>query len=263
MPLERVEGRSVLTVEGIPEQEKDAYVRGFAEAGAVQCGFCTPGMVLAAKALLDRKPDPTPQEVRAGLRRNLCRCTGYAKIVDGVLRAGRYRRGAASAQPPREPAAGAPAAGGLGSRMTRVDAVVKARGEAMYVDDFVEPGMLFGAALGLPTPARSCSPSMSLPRARSAGVVRGRHLEGHPRLPVHRQRCCRTGPPSSPWERRRATSGMRSRSSPPSPPPAPAKPSALIRAEYEVLAPVGLPRPRWLLARPLIHPGGTCSPGSF
>jgi aerobic-type carbon monoxide dehydrogenase small subunit (CoxS/CutS family) len=92
IPLERIAGRSVVTVEGIPPSEIEAYVRAFSEAGAVQCGFCTPGMVLAAKALLDRNPDPSPAEVRAALRRNLCRCTGYAKIVAGVLGAARERR---------------------------------------------------------------------------------------------------------------------------------------------------------------------------
>ena len=75
LPIERVEGKTVLTVEGIPENEMALYVRAFADAGAVQCGFCTPGMVLAAKVILDRAPDPTPSDVRAGVRRNLCRCT--------------------------------------------------------------------------------------------------------------------------------------------------------------------------------------------
>ena len=82
VPLERMSGRSVVTVEGIEPGEMEIYTNAFADAGAVQCGFCTPGMVLAAKALLDRNADPAESEVRAGLRRNLCRCTGYAKIVD-------------------------------------------------------------------------------------------------------------------------------------------------------------------------------------
>ncbi len=127
LPIERVEGRTVLTVEGISEPEMQLYVRAFAEAGAVQCGFCTPGMVLAAKVLLDRTPDPTHAEVRAGLRRNLCRCTGYAKIVDAVLLAAalQARRG------PRHDAAGAaPRFRCVGARLPRVDAEPKVRGMA-------------------------------------------------------------------------------------------------------------------------------------
>jgi aerobic carbon-monoxide dehydrogenase small subunit len=78
-------GRDVLTIEGLssggvlhPVQE------AFVSQGAIQCGFCTPGMVMTTKALLDRNPDPTREEILAGLRGNLCRCTGYVKIVEAV-----------------------------------------------------------------------------------------------------------------------------------------------------------------------------------
>ncbi len=164
IPLERIAGKSIVTVEGIPEPEMDAYVRGFSEAGAVQCGFCTPGMVLAAKALLDSNPDPGPAEVRAALRRNLCRCTGYAKIVEGVLLAARYRRGVPEGE-------ASPSRAGIGTRLRRVDAALKARGEAKYVDDLSEPGMLFGAVLRTPHPrARLLSIDVSAARAL-AGVA--------------------------------------------------------------------------------------------
>ncbi len=156
-PIERVEGKTVLTVEGIPEKEMALYVRAFAEAGAVQCGFCTPGMVLAAKVLLDRTADPTPSEARAGLRRNLCRCTGYAKIVDAVILAARYRRGEASPSMKTF---------GVGARMPRVEAESKIRGTARFVDDLAEPGMLFGAVLRSPHPrARLLSLDVSAARA--------------------------------------------------------------------------------------------------
>ena len=81
---DRMEGRSVLTVEGLSEFEKEAYAYGFGEAGAVQCGFCIPGMVMAAKGLLDQNPDPAGEEIRHALRTNICRCTGYVKIIEGV-----------------------------------------------------------------------------------------------------------------------------------------------------------------------------------
>jgi aerobic-type carbon monoxide dehydrogenase small subunit (CoxS/CutS family) len=90
----QVEGRSLETVEalGTPE-EPHALQQAFVEHGAVQCGFCTPGMLLSAKALLDENPAPTAEDVRAALDGNLCRCTGYVKIIAAVLdAAGRLRQ---------------------------------------------------------------------------------------------------------------------------------------------------------------------------
>ena len=80
------EGRDVLTVEGLADGERlHPLQRAFLEHGAVQCGFCTPGMLLTAKALLDENPSPTPDDVIRYLRGSLCRCTGYRKIVEAVL----------------------------------------------------------------------------------------------------------------------------------------------------------------------------------
>ena len=81
----QAEGREVLTVEGIAEVEELHPVQeAFVEAGAVQCGFCTPGFVVATHDLLRRKPEPTDAEIREALAGNLCRCTGYEKILDAV-----------------------------------------------------------------------------------------------------------------------------------------------------------------------------------
>jgi carbon-monoxide dehydrogenase small subunit len=81
----QLEGRRVITIEGLSSGGKLHPVQeAFVEQGAVQCGFCTPGMVLAAVDLLQRNPEPTRQEIREGLSGNLCRCTGYQKIVDAV-----------------------------------------------------------------------------------------------------------------------------------------------------------------------------------
>ena len=82
--LARVDGKTVLTVEGLSEREKQVYTWAFAEAGAVQCGFCTPGMVISAKALLDKDPEPSPARIKEALRGNICRCTGYQNIVNAV-----------------------------------------------------------------------------------------------------------------------------------------------------------------------------------
>ncbi|MBF6133156.1 (2Fe-2S)-binding protein [Nocardia otitidiscaviarum] len=91
----QVEGRSVRTVEGLADGgELDPVQRAFIRAGAVQCGFCTPGLVVAAHELIERHPDPTDAEIREALAGNLCRCTGYAKILDAVRLAAQQRAAA-------------------------------------------------------------------------------------------------------------------------------------------------------------------------
>ncbi len=89
----QVEGKEVLTIEGLRANgELHPIQRAFVETAAVQCGFCTPGFIMAAYALLKQNPDPTPEEVRAWLSGNLCRCTGYQQIVEAVLLAAKYMR---------------------------------------------------------------------------------------------------------------------------------------------------------------------------
>ena len=86
----QAEGREVVTVEGISSgDELHPVQEAFVEAGAVQCGFCTPGFIVATHDLLRRKPDPTDPEIREALAGNLCRCTGYEKILDAVRLAAR------------------------------------------------------------------------------------------------------------------------------------------------------------------------------
>lgn len=81
----KAEGRNVLTIEGLGQAPSLHPIQtAFLEHGAVQCGFCTPGMVLSAKALLDRNPQPTDAEIREAIAGNLCRCTGYVKIVEAI-----------------------------------------------------------------------------------------------------------------------------------------------------------------------------------
>jgi carbon-monoxide dehydrogenase small subunit len=83
----RVAGRAVVTIEGVGGEAPDALQAAFAAHGAAQCGFCTPGMILSARALLAANARPSAQEVREALAGNLCRCTGYVKIVEAVLAA--------------------------------------------------------------------------------------------------------------------------------------------------------------------------------
>ena len=81
----QAQGRDVVTVEGLADGERlDPVQEAFVETGAVQCGFCTPGLIVAATDLLDRVPDPSDAEIREALAGNLCRCTGYEKILDAV-----------------------------------------------------------------------------------------------------------------------------------------------------------------------------------
>jgi carbon-monoxide dehydrogenase small subunit len=84
------EGHEILTVEGLSDEGKlHPLQQAFVEHGSVQCGFCSPGMILSAKALLDKNPSPGPAEIREALSGNLCRCTGYQKIVDAVESVGK------------------------------------------------------------------------------------------------------------------------------------------------------------------------------
>ena len=83
-PTDKLEGKTILTVEGLSDWEKAVYTYAFGKAGAVQCGFCIPGMVMATYVLLSKNPDPTEEEIRVGISGNICRCTGYDLIVECI-----------------------------------------------------------------------------------------------------------------------------------------------------------------------------------
>ncbi len=160
----KMEGRSVVTCEGLTEREKDVYAYAFTHCGAVQCGFCTPGMVMSAKGLIDASPDPSREEVRFALRNNICRCTGYKKIEDAVLLAARiFREGEAV---PHEDFSGR-----VGENLPRVDAPAKALGVAEYTDDIHLPGMLHGGAVRSEYP-RAIVKSIDTAEARALPGVR-------------------------------------------------------------------------------------------
>ena len=139
--ISRMVGKEIITCEGLSPREKEVYGYAFASCGAVQCGFCTPGMVICAKALIDKNPNPTRQEVKEALKNNICRCTGYVKIEDAVLRAAQMIR-EEEAVPQQDDNAGM-----VGQSILRVDAEGKALGVAEYVDDMVLPDMLYGGAV--------------------------------------------------------------------------------------------------------------------
>ena len=137
---ERLDGKSILTVEGLSDFEKAVYTYAFGEAGAVQCGFCIPGMVLCAKSLLDKSPDPTDEQIRFAIRNNYCRCTGYIKIIDAIRLAGRILRDGKIPLPSETDWK-------LGSRVHRVDVEEKVLGYGKYPDDFYVDGMCYGGAV--------------------------------------------------------------------------------------------------------------------
>ena len=88
-PVFEIEGKSVTTIEGISAKDGTLHPlqTAFIENNGVQCGFCTSGMIMSAKSLLDQNPDPTEDEIRTGISGNLCRCTGYVQIVESIIKA--------------------------------------------------------------------------------------------------------------------------------------------------------------------------------
>jgi aldehyde oxidoreductase len=138
--VSRFEGKKIVTVEGLSERERAVYEFAFGEAGAVQCGFCIPGMVLCAKALLDTNPDPARDDVKKAIRGNICRCTGYKKIEEAILLAAKYfRENLPVPEPPEQL--------GLNQRFIRSDAASKVNGTGVFADDMVLPGMLYAKAV--------------------------------------------------------------------------------------------------------------------
>lgn len=138
--ISKMEGKSIVTVEGLSEREKEVYAYAFATAGAVQCGFCIPGMVMSAKGLIDVNPDPTRLEVIAAIRNNICRCTGYKKIIDGILLSARIFR-------ENLPVADNSGIALVGDAIQRIDAREKVLGTGEYPDDIYLDGMIYGSAV--------------------------------------------------------------------------------------------------------------------
>ncbi|MDO4267973.1 MAG: selenium-dependent xanthine dehydrogenase [Eubacteriales bacterium] len=136
----RLAGKHVLTVEGLSAREKEVYVHAFGEAGAVQCGFCIPGMVMCAKALLDQNPSPTRLEVAAAIRNNICRCTGYKKIIDAILLAAKMLREEIPVEEQNRLIK-------TGQSVHRIDVELKVLGTGVYCDDIEIEGMIHASAV--------------------------------------------------------------------------------------------------------------------
>jgi CO/xanthine dehydrogenase Mo-binding subunit/aerobic-type carbon monoxide dehydrogenase small subunit (CoxS/CutS family) len=142
VPVEDVKDKCVLTIEGLGTPERlHPLQEAFIKADAVQCGFCTPGMIMAAKALLDRNPAATREQIVRALGSNLCRCTGYTSILEAVTRAAELGRGVSCPEPQVS-----------GEVHRRADAQDKVLGTALYAADVTMPGILHGAVLRSPYP---------------------------------------------------------------------------------------------------------------
>ena len=137
LPASKASGRDVVTLEGVDDAERSLYARAFVAAAGVQCGFCTPGIVLRTKALLDRNPTPSRDEIARALDLHLCRCTGYLRIFEAVEACARARRGHAGRAPGVD--------GRIGQPLANVQGEVLALGSRAFVDDLHFDGMLHGA----------------------------------------------------------------------------------------------------------------------
>ncbi|MGE3840430.1 MAG: selenium-dependent xanthine dehydrogenase [Vicinamibacterales bacterium] len=136
-PASRVHGAEVLTLEGLSAAERDQTATAFASAAGVQCGFCIPGIAMRAKWLLDRQASPSRLEIARAIDVHLCRCTGYAKVIDAIELLARLRQGT--------PAPAMDGSGRVGDRLVRYQAGDLALGARPYVADLTRPGLLHGA----------------------------------------------------------------------------------------------------------------------
>ncbi len=137
-PMKKIEGAEIVTVEGIEEYKQRVFANAFVVKGGVQCGFCTPGIVMNAKILLENNPNPTRDEIAKAINRNLCRCTGYKKIIDSIEYAAEAIRSGEEIPAPKK-------IGKVGKREPKYKAEEYVLGKAPFVDDLRIDNMLYGA----------------------------------------------------------------------------------------------------------------------
>ena len=165
--VSRLAGKQVTTIEGLAGGESlHPLQAAFIETGAVQCGFCAPGMIMAAKALLDLRPDPTDEEIRKALSGNLCRCTGYVSIVEAVRKASLSagKTGKIDTSPREEPKIGDSAVDKEGSE--------RVTGRLLFADDLTREGMLHGKLLLAPVPCADVLAMDTSDAEKTPGVVK-------------------------------------------------------------------------------------------
>jgi len=178
VPASKAAGKTVVTLEGLSERERTIFARAFTYTGGLQCGFCTPGIVMRAKHLLDKDPAPSRETIANALNNHICRCTGYVKIVDAIELAGRALQGEEIPQPDYS--------GKIGSSLPKMDGEKFAMGERPYIDDITLPEMQYAAFVFSPHPrvrvvAIDSSDADALPgvvRTVTAKDVPGQRVQG-------------------------------------------------------------------------------------
>lgn len=138
MTTKRAQGMNIVTVEGLSDEEKEIFVYAFGAKGAVQCGFCIPGMVMSGKALVDKNPNPTEAEIKEAIKGNICRCTGYKKIIEAIDLVAQIKRGEKQIDKELEKGDSF----GVGSNAFRIDVREKVLGYGEYCDDVEMDDML-------------------------------------------------------------------------------------------------------------------------
>ncbi|PJA98627.1 MAG: xanthine dehydrogenase, partial [Ignavibacteriales bacterium CG_4_9_14_3_um_filter_30_11] len=142
------DGQNILTIEGLAKgEELHPIQKAFVEKGSIQCGFCTPGMILRTKSFLDENPNPSNRDIKEALSGNLCRCTGYTKIIEAVETAADYLNGKEPKQIDFQPQKSAMDLSVVGKRLPKIDTPDKATGRAIFTDDISLPNMIFGKLL--------------------------------------------------------------------------------------------------------------------
>jgi aldehyde oxidoreductase len=251
-PAARFAGHNVETLEGLPDATRSGWADAFARTGASQCGYCSPGIVMKAEALLRRRPDPSPDEVAHALAGNLCRCTGYTRIVQAVLEAADARRGevvrGTGNRPPERSWA-------VGASAERYHARELALGEQPFVADMQVPGMLHGALRFADHP-RAVVRRIDVTRALAepgvvsvvtAGDVPGKHRQGlivddWPLLVAEGETTRYVGDVLAAVAATTRASARRA--------------ASLVDVDYEVLEPVDDPFAALADDAPALHPGG-------
>jgi selenium-dependent xanthine dehydrogenase len=246
-PAVRAAGRSITTQEGLSADERERWAHAFVAAGASQCGFCSPGIVMKAESLIAKNPEPSRDDVLRALAGNLCRCTGYVKIVDAVQLAARAKRG--------EPLPELDLSGRVGSRTARYLGKELALGDKPYVADMKVPEMLHGA-LRFSDHPRATVRSIDTSKAQAhPGVVAvvtwedvpGERVQGaiHRDWPQFVAEGEQTRYVGDVLAAVAAESRVAAREA-----------AALVEVEYEVLEPVTDPLEAMREDAPKLHPGG-------
>lgn len=140
LSVDKLDGAKITTIEGLSDYEKDVFDYAFGSCGAVQCGFCIPGMVISAKALFLKTLTPTEEDIKKAIRGNICRCTGYVKIIEAIKLAAEMIKDN-QAIPTSE------FSGNIAQHYPRVNNRVKVLGTGQYVDDMIVDGMIYASAL--------------------------------------------------------------------------------------------------------------------